>query len=215
MNIDEECHSAYGAGYVSDGILNPELYQKARLKILWLLREAWNKEAIDWVREEGVYKQTTSSPTLQPMAYVTFSVLAGNYDLWEKMGWLRENHHMSETLRSVAYINVKKVPGETISDLGVIKSYFEKGQNILKAQLAECKPDVVIGCKPYMEDIFRWDGSRSPPKEHEIIRYVADRGKPLLIEAPHPSQRKIRRQVYVDTLIQIIQRHEAWLPTRF
>jgi hypothetical protein len=97
-----------------------------------------------------------------------------------------------------------KAPGRTLT--------FKRGELILKAQFAECRPDVVIGCAPYMQEVFRWDETRSPASRQGIVSYVADPGNPMLIEAPHPSQRRIRRQVYVDTLIEVIRNRESLLP---
>jgi hypothetical protein len=207
MNISEECTTVYGPNYEPDGILNPTLYAEAPVKILWLLRESWIKDPFRLVRDAGIYAKMGNSATLHSMAYVTYSIF-NQYVPYEKMDYLRDDPEMAEVLRSIAYINVKKVQGSSGSDLGDIQNWFKRGEYILKAQIDECNPDVVIGCKPYMEQIFRWNENRAQPKEQDIIRYLTvDPGKRLLIEAPHPSQRRVRRQVYVDTLIDIIREH--------
>ena len=206
MNIKaaiEEIYGAGGATIVFDGILNQQLFNAAPFKVLWILREPWFKETWDMLQSEGIYNRIGSSPTWHPMFYVTFSILNG-FPKWNEMKYIREQPDMAEVLRSVAYVNVKKSVGGTSSHLKEIHSWFKKGEEIIKFQLSECTPDIVIGCPPFMQEIFKWDKERSSPIKHGIVSFVSNTGKPLLIEAPHPSHRG-KREVYVNTIVEVIQ----------
>ena len=204
MNIEAETKNVYGTECVLDGVLNQELYDVAPFRVLWILREAWFHSAWTMLQKEGVYGQIFGSPTLHPMVYVTYSIFNG-FPKWGDMRYIRDKPDMAEVLRSVAYINVKKTVGGTSSNLGEIHTWFKKGEEILRNQMLEYRPDVIIGCRPYMQEIFHWDTDRSEPISYGQLFYVSDPGKPLLIEAPHPSHRG-KREVYVNTLVEVIQK---------
>jgi len=206
MNISDESNKVYGYEGISvvvDGILNPLLYANATCKIMWILREPWFDFAWTMLQEKGVSRKIGNSPTLHPMVYVTYSVF-NNFKKWKEMDYVRDNPEMADVLRSIAYINVKKSVGSTSSNQREIYSWFKKGEDIIKYQILEYNPDVVIGCRPFMREIFQWDKDRSAPINNEIVSYVSDKGKPLLIEAPHPSNRG-KREIFVNSLIEVIE----------
>ena len=204
MNVEIEIKKTYGEDAEIDGILNPELYANSKIRIMWMLREPWFKGAWKLIQNEGVYSRIGASPTLQPMAYVTYSILNG-YPNWSEMSYLRDKPEMAEVLRAIAYVNVKKCVGGTASDLGDIYSHFKMGEHILRFQVKQFKPDVVIGCNPFMHDVFTWDSSRSTPKNYSNLSYVSDAGQPLLIQSLHPSQRATNRADYIDPIIRLIE----------
>ncbi len=198
--IQEEIRQIYGADAVCDGVLNDELYRTAPFRILWMLKEPWLDIAWTMLQAEGVYGRIGGSNTLQPMAYVVYSVFNG-FPTWRTMDYLRDKPEMAEVLRSIAYLNVKKTVGETRSNDGEVYDWFRRGRDLLQRQVLESQPDIIIGCRPFMRDVFTWFPGRPPPREHGMVTFVA--GHPLLIEARHPAQRGIR-ETYVNELVEVI-----------
>lgn len=131
----------------------------------------------------------------------------------DDMSYLRDDPFIAESLRSVAYVNVKKCTGETQSNLDDIYDWFKKGESVIRNQFYEYKPDVVIGCAPYMVDVFKWDTTRSSPVFEPWVTYVSDYGKPLLIDAYHPSQRG-RREGFVDSIVEVVEQEFKKEPNR-
>jgi hypothetical protein len=56
-----------------------------------------------------------------------------------------------EALKSIAFINVKKVSGGANADTGVIWNYIDESRDLLHQQIAEIDPTIIICC-------FRYDG---------------------------------------------------------
>lgn len=210
MNLHAAIKEIYGSEAECDGILNPSLYDAAPLRILWLLREPWFTGAWKLLKGNGVYSRIGGSPTLHPIIYVTYSIFHG-FPRWRDMDWIRDDPVMAEVLRSIAYINVKKCAGGTASNLQDIYDWFKKGEGVIRQQVCDCTPDVIVGCRPYMRDLFRWDSSRSRPVEEAPLSFVSDPDKPLLVEAPHPSWRG-GRGIYVDSIVSAVEREVGRKP---
>jgi hypothetical protein len=207
MNVEAEIQKVYGAAgtpVVCDGIINEEHYKAANLKIVWLLREPWFAETWSMLRSaNSIYSTMGNSPTWHTMAYVVYSIL-NSFPTWREMNYLREQPAMAEFLRSIAYINVKKSVGTTASDPNEIYSWFKKGEHIIRHQVTTIKPDVVIGCAPFMRDVFAWYDGYAPLATEGTAAYLSGADSPLLIQAYHPSCR-IKRQRYVDDMVSIVR----------
>ena len=195
-----EIRQIYGADAVCDGVLNDELYRTASPRILWVLKEPWLPGAWTMLQEEGVYGRIGRSNTLQPMVYIVYSVFNG-FPTWRTMDYIRDKPEMAEVLRSIAYLNVKKQVGDTKSDNEDVYDWFRRGRDLIRQQVLESQPDIIIGCPPFMRDVFTWFPGRPPPREYGSVSFVA--GHPLLIEASHPAQRR-SREVYVNELVEVI-----------
>jgi len=61
------------------------------------------------------------------------------------MDYIIENPDMLEAFKSVAYINVKKLPGLTKSNHYNISIAYNKYKNILLKQIKYYNPDIIIG----------------------------------------------------------------------
>ncbi len=191
-----------------DGILNPDLYAAASPKVLWILKETWVHDSWRLLGAENAHETVGSSPTYQPMAYVMHSVFNG-FPTWEEMDYIRDNPAIFSSLRHIAFINAKKILGNTRSDGGDIHHYYSLGKDLLVEQIAEIDPDIIIGCSPHFPELFSHLGASSAISKFESVDWaVAPNGK-LIIHAYHPQQSTINRADYVNDLIQIIKQSRA------
>ena len=189
--------------FVADGVVNLDCYQQASRRILWILREPWVEFGWEMLRDEGVYNRIGNSPTLHVMAYVTYSLLNG-FPRWKDMDYLRDDPPMADVLRGIGYINVKKTLGDTTSSLPNVHEWFKKGETVIRTQILECAPDIVIGCSPHMREIFQWFSSDQPMQDEHVSSVKSPYGM-VLVEAPHPSCR-MRRELLVDSILTMIEK---------
>jgi hypothetical protein len=105
--------------FVSDGIVEIPEYQKAPIKILWILKEANSSEdnsladmrpCLKELYDDGNNIDVDWGHTWRPIAYATYGIFEGvNFlDIPEMNGNARE---VLKYMPSIAHINVKKYAG--------------------------------------------------------------------------------------------------------
>lgn len=203
FDFSAECRKAYGDDVLADGILNPELYWNSKPRILWLLRETWYRNSWDDLKRPNVYARMGRSPTWHVMTYVTYSLQNG-FPAWRDMYYIREDPDMAECLRTIAYVNVNKRCGDTYSDPNEIDRCFCRAESLLRHQIEEARPQVILGCAPYLERVMLW--YHLEPRESETVRYAAREDAPLLLQVDHPSQFRRTREAYVDEIVGLAKR---------
>lgn len=199
-DLAAECRALYGDGDLPDGILNPDLYWNSKPRILWLLRETWHPGSWKDLQNPGVYERMGASPTWHVMTYVTFS-LQNKFPTWREMDYIREDPQMAECLRTIAYVNVNKRCSDTFSDPFEIDRCFYRAESLLRHQIEEARPQVIIGCAPYLERVMRWYNLTL--RKSETASYAAGSNDLLLLQVHHPSQFRRTRQAYVDEIVGI------------
>jgi hypothetical protein len=198
---------------IYDGPVNAMRYLKSPIKIVWLLKEAyddidgkgggWNYSVL--LDKENLYEDFfrphASRATWHPIVYVSYGIL-NNFRLWNDMDYIRDNpHELTSVIRDIAIVNVQKLPARnvTYTDSRDITKAFENHKHLLKRQLEILNPDIIIGASTLhlFKDIF--DINDGANHKESITYYFKD--KKLFIDAYHPAQTIISRQVYVNDII--------------
>jgi hypothetical protein len=140
---------------IVDGIINVENYLHAKYKILWILKESndldANGEGGGWSLTEAVNElnnwdeqPNTGRITFRRMIYSTYGLL-NNFILWDDMPSVREDVNVFNSIKQIAYINVKKLPGGTTASYSKIKKAYIENKDLLLRQISLYNPDIIIG----------------------------------------------------------------------
>ena len=202
---------------ITDGIVDIELYSKAHLKILWILKEPYDTEE-DGVPAGGGWSLTQdvigrwdfhlrikrTQSTWHPIIYISYGLLNG-FMPFEAMDKIANNPEMVKILRNIAAINVKKLPGLTRTpDFSAISDAYTKHKDILLQQLSVYNPDVIIGASTMPLFYNDLDIDRSKIQKAGCINYIV-KNKKIYIDAYHPAQTTVQRSQYVNDIITTIK----------
>jgi hypothetical protein len=216
--IDQEIRALDGLENTSsliDGIINPELYVNAKYKILWVLKEPYddfdedgNPDGGGWDYRNDLNNNLINYikiPTWRRIAYASYGILKEMaYDDMDdiKKGQI-ESDSIFEAIRSVAFINIKKTPGEKTSSDIVIKNAYLKYRTILLKQIEVYNPDIIIGGSTIPHFLNDFDLENSKQEGHGLKFYL--KNKKVFIDAYHPSYPKgpEQEEEYVDEILAV------------
>lgn len=194
-----------------DGIVDIDMYLESKYKILWVLKEPYDGDGGGWhlckdflARDDFYHRMQGSRPTWHPVIYISYGILNG-FAKFDDMNWIRDNHDMAKIIRSVAVINVKKIPGgKRTYDFNIIKDAYNRHKDILHEQIKLYNPDIIIGGATM--DLFFHDLGISSEdiKSNNSVRYAVKDGK-IYLAAYHPAQTTVKRHIYVDDIISVIE----------
>ena len=183
---------------VVDGIINIDKYLKAKYKILWILKESndvLDGEGGGWSLPEKLdeLKFWDEQPpggkvTFQRMIYSSFGIL-NDFVLWNDMPSIYQKE-VFKTIKEIAYINVKKIPGGNRANEKLIRQAYNENKDLLIKQINVYNPDIIIAGNTlhyFFEDL-------PIPFENKISNsktayYPSD--DKLYINAYHPAVRKV------------------------
>jgi hypothetical protein len=209
-NMDNEVKIHYAkmgikeSGYVKDGVINVEEYYKSPIKILWILKEPYSGQGNEMLNDlnenRAAGKKTDSQSTWHPLIYISHGILNGfiNYD---QMPNIAEDKSISEILRKISFINVKKNPGKSRSKNNDIAKAYQENKELLRKQIETLKPDIIIGANTmqyFVNDL-------KLTEKFKDYHWIKD-GQ-LYIKTYHPAQIGITRKEYVDKVIAVAK---AW-----
>ncbi len=144
--------------YCYDGIVNEETFENAKIKILWVLKEAYIKEDtreeeqkiasnknwyLSFLRKYS-YKPIFSEKTWHPIIYASYGIL--NKKEWNDIPYIVKKNEIANVLHQIAVINIKKVPNieSKTSNLNELKNNFISNFELINNQINIIKPNVVI-----------------------------------------------------------------------
>ena len=205
---------------IGDGVVDSGSYLNSKLKIAWVLKEpyddfddngipyggGWNIRDI-YFKTENVYDNIKHSPTLKTMAYTTYG-LQNNINYGE-IPWISEEPTIGNSLRSVVHMNINKFPGNKITSWNKLYSDYDYWRPILLFQLMVYKPQIVIfgnvmdifSVDLNLRDITQYDNKKN-------LRYAV-KDKSLYINTYHPAQMTIKKDLYIDNIIQLLREHST------
>ena len=194
---------------IYDGVVDPLLYCGATAKILWILKEPWDgddRSGGGWSITQDLLRAKTAEmskgPTIQPIIYVTYGILKQIWT-WAGMDYIRDDPAMAQVLHSIAYINVKKLPGFKKSNDAEILSAYATARELISRQIDAYQPDYVIGCRPHMAAIMTDRGfAPGDVASNESARWATKDGT-TFIDVYHPAQTTITRDRYIDDILSI------------
>jgi hypothetical protein len=212
-------------GPILDGIINIDQYKLAKYRILWILKEPYDKQnengnpcgggwdlRIILNEKKSIKDFGREKMTFKPMIYVSYGIL-NNFCTWDEMPEVEESK-VFETLKSIAYFNIKKLPGFTASPSSVISNAYELNKKILIQQIKLYSPQIIIGggiMDYFLPDLQIDRNKRVIRKEGSFPYYIKD--KQLFISAYHPSSvpRILPEKNYCDDLISTVKSvSEIW-----
>lgn len=197
------------AVFVTDGVVNPEQWDKVPVKVLYLLKEV-NGGDSEWDERDYLAnynkKQSyieTHSPTIDILLKWQYGINYGLEKTWNQVNDDIKNKNLqNELLSQICLVNIKKTAGGGIVDWDNFDAYFslEYNKKMLKEQLSLYKPNVVIcgGTAWHLCQIQEWDYN-SWRQTSRGIRYHIDLNT-IYIDFCHPNNRGPKNMIYFSLL---------------
>ena len=193
---------------IPDGVYSAEEYLSAPIQMMWILKEPYddfkeNKEPYGggWNLYSAYDKDDAwSNPTWQPIIYATYGLF--NHQMWKDMDWIRNNKAMSEVLKKVALINISKMPAYEVTNDSSLWAKYNLWKHILFKQINLYAPKIIIfgnTFKYFKKDLVGNDAK--PIKQLNDIVDIYEKDGIRFLATYHPNQRKVTRDIYVDSLI--------------
>ena len=178
-----------------DGIISEEHYETAAPKILFIAKEPNDPrgEAFDfreWWCNEG------------PSYAFSWRLCQWTYGIWNGFPPLAQFDEEADTLnimRSIAFMNLKKVGGGNQADRQEISRFTERDQAFLRRQIRIIDPDIIVGG---IGERSLWSmlfpGIEFQPSGFDIgVAYVAiNENEVPVIDFYHPSYRVPKAMSY-------------------
>lgn len=124
-----------------DGIIDPERFSKEHRRVLFVLRESNNsagrdicadlRSGLKWQLWHTVARWAAGLLSTKPFP---------DFDQIDTPA------HMADAIQRVAIVNLKKVTGGSSANLGVINRYAYLDQELLRTQIAEIAPTLIVAC---------------------------------------------------------------------
>ncbi len=211
--INYDCRKA-----IHDGIVDIDEYLSSETKIMWILKEVhsvgdngeWDlrAELRNLKNETGTAIRDRWAGTFNPIVYITYGIL--NEKLWDEIPNTWDDPKIIDILNKIAYVNVKKVSGMSTANHNELKEFHRSYGQILRKQIDVFLPDVII-CGNVLEIIDYFGNDYIEIRDENMIFYQSKSGNHILIDTYHPYNRKLKQQVYCDTIIKHVL---DWKKTR-
>lgn len=141
----------HGNMFIPDGIINDEYWNKSKVKILFLLKEAYTKKTktnqTAWDLRTHINKKINqkkvSDRTFKPIAQWAYGIEKVYFDN-EVAPYKESCEEMYDALSSSAIVNLKKSNGIKSSNKRDLEGYVEKDWDLLSLQINEINPQLVI-----------------------------------------------------------------------
>ena len=142
------------SAYVSDGIVNLAEYKKTSTKILWVLKEVNAKDpekdwsVSDWLNQDNWTKEYPKwKRTYSKLLKTTWAILNKKWDN------IPPAERITDIIRKIAYINIKKTAGKAKSKDTEINQYFNEEKDMILKQIEAIAPDIIINAS-HVESIL-------------------------------------------------------------
>ena len=216
---DEERFDSELSWPVLDGIVDVAKYISAKYRILWILKEVnettepnvanghWDiRNVLQVLRESNGIKKGWEH-TFKNIILCSHGIL-NNYACWDDMSYLKNDLSMTDSLKEIAYINLKNQPGAAVANLNLVKTAYERDKDIILNQIEVFNPDIIIFGGTFnlvKEDLNLSAESMKPSGEFSSCVT----SKKLYISAYHPGQMTISEEVYCDSIIKAVRNWES------
>lgn len=184
---------------IFDGIGDHEKYLQSKPRIACLLKEPYD-EIIDgkaqgggWSIPRDCFRRKDQNWAILTWQRIIYTVYGFRNNLkYREMNYIRDDLSMGEVLRSIAWINLSKMPAQTESDQTYIGNFRTYWKDVVREQLRIYSPDVILcgnvfsACRDELFPQVRLLHV-IPGKENmkDIVIYSND--KALLFDVAHPG----------------------------
>ncbi len=202
---------------IRDGIIDVEKYLSAKYRVMWILKEPYevdedgNPNGGGWDFKEVINSKETigsfgkARRTFQNITYTVWSILNG-FCQYKDIPSLDENPEMLNALKSIAFINVKKLPGTSTSVDYIIGYAYNDCKDILLKQISDYNPQIIIGGSTLHHFFNDLEILKEKMITHGSSDYVFKENR-LFIDAFHPAQRTgitgVSDEQYCNHIIEI------------
>jgi hypothetical protein len=137
----ENTNPLYTGKFVRDGIIDEDLFEKQRAKILFVCKESSiSNENLRDIRLHG------SGSIRFSLSIADWSYgLLNNFPLYDTINMKKRK----EALKCVAIMNLKKSVGKSVSDRKEIEQHIRDNKQFLLRQIEIINPDIIIGGVTY------------------------------------------------------------------
>jgi len=138
-----------GNAPVLDGIVNLEKYKVAQYRVLWILKEPNDtKDGGGWdlrnFLSDGLFKDYSRWKTTFSLPLRVMHGLFNNFSSWESLPNVDKIDEL--ILESIAYINLKKIPGGSRANGHMVSDAYKKSKTLILQQVEVFRPHIVICC---------------------------------------------------------------------
>ena len=183
---------------IFDGVAGIKEYLASTPKIMWVLKEPYddftangNARGGNWYFTEH-FKNTNvwkDQDMWKLMIQINYAI---RNDLkWKELDYIENNSEMAEELKKTAYINISKMPANTISPNDHMWASYNIWKKILFEQIDIYKPDVIIFgyTFQFFKDDFKITDKPIPTVSGQWNADVYKKDNMILIDAFHPSRK--------------------------
>ncbi len=204
--LDQEIKSIWKYP-VYDGITSLKNYEKSKIRILWILKEA-NKQTPkeSWNQREFHLKITDYKKwraTYQKMIYTSFGILNGISDL-DDISDISKNSRIDKinVMEDLAVINVNKNGGTARANNNIIRDNYLENKQFLLKQIKLFEPDIIINASRVYE-LFQ-DLSRNNKIRYSWKFQYTINDNQLIVNCYHPNA-IVSDSKYCNTIFKIVK----------
>ena len=196
---------------IYDGVIDADLYCASVPRIMWILKEPWDdidSSGGGWSLSSDLLARkpvsSLSQATFHPIIYIAYG-LFHDVQAYDQIPWVRDMD-AEDTLRRLAFINVKKLPGVTRGSYSpLIKEWYRRGREVIQEQIAAYAPEIVFGCSPHMplildDRIEGWRDRKLTVGSAECVFH----DNTMFVHVYHPGQSQVLRAKYVEDALNAV-----------
>jgi hypothetical protein len=211
---EREIHK--GKFFIADGIINKDLWDKAAVKVLFLMKEAY--ESSSNVVEEWALNDYLAGKKLNELGKTMWWSMAQWVDGINKLVETGEvnsfdkdyksNPKMEEAFHSCAIINIKKSSGKSSSTSDDLSDYVDSDWDLLMEQIQKINPDLIIcgATYPLIESKLVKSGPTAEWLYHAKGYHFVDFW--------HPSNQWPYKVKYYSLMSALKQSKDQWIPKK-
>ncbi|MEP0862296.1 MAG: hypothetical protein HRF52_12750 [Ignavibacterium sp.] len=130
----------YKGKFVKDGILDEQLYQDAKTKILYITKDPNDPDQTSWDLADLLNQSLEGNFAIR-LAEWSYGILND----FPPLSSLTDYNALHQALRSTAVINLKKIGGESQAKTDDIFSHTTQNKSYLQRQIKLISPEIIIG----------------------------------------------------------------------
>ena len=183
---------------IYDGVADINAYITSTPKIMWLLKEPWHLFTVSGKAKGGDWSFTEhfKNPDVWKDEDMWKLMIQINYAIrnnlkWKELDYIEDNPEMVEELKKIAYINISKMPADTVSQNNHMWNCYNIWKKILFEQIDIYNPDVIIfgNAFQFFRGDFKIEDKPVPTVSGQWNSNVYKINKMILIDAYHPSRK--------------------------
>lgn len=208
VSSDEE------TGPILDGIIDPGKFSSAKYKILWILKEPYDSfdsnnvpHGGNWdlrkvLREKTSFIDFGAKGTYKPIITVSSCILNNCGPDIDYLN-LEIEPSMLDDLKSVALINLSKLPGLKRSNHNFLQKAYNQNKSLLLKQIEFINPDIIIFGSTIRYFLPDLNFKKSELRNYVSNKYILKDNR-IYIDSYHPSQFTITKNQYCNDIIAVV-----------